>query len=129
MASPNDREVSKSPRIKSRAPSVAAWASTAPARDAESAEPALVDTTSYAKPPIRDSKRFDVPTESMMQRVGGPSDLKAGVGVGGEGILGKDEQQEIIYKNSKGAVITDEQDVPVTLLTLGSRDRRLEAFW
>ncbi|GAA5992880.1 hypothetical protein JCM10908_001386 [Rhodotorula pacifica] len=87
------RAPARSPRVKSRSPSATEWTLGGPAgagrRTAAAAESV----------PIRGSKRFEVPSETLMSRMGGPSDGKAGVGKGG--IYSKEDIERIIYDMSK----------------------------
>lgn len=75
----------RSPRVKSRSPSAAAWA--------------LGGAAKATSVPIKDSKRFEAPSETLMKRMGGPSDGKAGLG---GGVRPKEETNRIIYEASKG---------------------------
>lgn len=87
------RTRSRSPRTKARSPSVTAWTLGGGACPGDArAEPT-------GTVPIRDHKRFEVPSETLMNRMGGPSDGKAGLGGGNRT---KDEINRIIYEGSKG---------------------------
>ncbi|GAA5864951.1 hypothetical protein JCM3774_003921 [Rhodotorula dairenensis] len=102
MGPPNvGRTPSRSPRAKARSPSVTAWTLGGGAegtRETRAKHDAAV--------PIRESKRFEVPSETLMNRMGGPSDGKAGLG---GGVRTKDEINRIIYEGSKGSKHFEDQ--------------------
>lgn len=82
---------SRSPRVKSRSPSATAWTLGGAAK--------ATTAQHHGSVPIKESKRFEAPSATLMKRMGGPSDGKAGLG---GGVRPKAETNRIIYEASKG---------------------------
>lgn len=94
-ASDASRARTRSPRVKSRSPSATAWTL------GGAAKTTATTTTAHhhESVPIRESKRFEVPSETLMKRMGGPSDGKAGLS---GGFRTEEEINQILYEGSKG---------------------------
>lgn len=92
-ASDASRARTRSPRVKSRSPSATAWTL------GRAAKTTATTAHHHESVPIRESKRFEVPSETLMKRMGGPSDGKAGLS---GGFRTEEEINQILYEGSKG---------------------------
>ncbi|KWU43713.1 DNA/RNA polymerase, partial [Rhodotorula sp. JG-1b] len=99
-ASDASRARTRSPRVKSRSPSATAWTL------GRAAKTTATTAHHHESVPIRESKRFEVPSETLMKRMGGPSDGKAGLS---GGFRTEEEINQILYEGSKGSKFLEDQ--------------------